>query len=96
MKITDVRVYPVNAKGVSVVANASVTIDDAVVIYVKLINGRKGFFLSLPSHSYEDEKGETVYKDDVYFLSRDIYDEVLEAVINAFEQDKPKTKRRSK
>ena len=93
MKITDVRVYPVEGN-TSVKANVSVTIDDAVVIYVKLINGKNGYFLSMPNHSYEDENGERIYKDDVYFLSRDYYDEVLDRIVEKLE--KPSKGRRTK
>ena len=93
MKITSVRVYPV-ANGGSIVANASITIDDAIVIYVKLMNGKYGYFLSLPHHSYEDESGETVYKDDVYFLSKDYVDMVIDAIVAELDKGtKPKSRK---
>ena len=90
MKITSVRVYPV--KGTSnIVANASITIDDAIVIYCKVIEGKNGKFLSLPNHSYENENGERVFKDDVYFLSKEIMNDVLDKILD--ELEKPKAKK---
>lgn len=94
MKISDVRVYPVNSSKVSILANASITIDDAIVIYCKLIESKSGEkFLSLPSHSYEDKDGKTVYKDDVYCLSKEIMFDLLDAVVKEYQdvtEEKPK------
>lgn len=98
MKISDVRVYPVNSSKVSILANASITIDDAIVIYCKLIESKSGDkFISLPSHSYEDKDGKTVYKDDVYCLSKEIMLDLLDAVVEEYqnvteEEEKPKKK----
>lgn len=96
MKISDVRVYPVNSSKISILANASITIDDAIVIYCKLIESKSGEkFLSLPNHSYEDKDGKTVYKDDVYCLSKEIMLDLLDAVLAEYqdateEDEKPK------
>lgn len=101
MKISDVRIYPVNSSKTNILANVSITIDDAIVIYCKLIESRKGEkFISFPNHSYEDKDGKTVYKDDVYCLSKEIMLDILDAVIEAYEheteEEKPKktTRRR--
>ena len=96
MKITSVRVYPVNGTS-NIVANASFTIDDAIVIYCKVIEGKNGKFLSLPNHSYENENGERVFKDDVYFLDGVIRDMVLDKIFDELEKaEKPKAKRTTK
>lgn len=96
MKITDVRVYPVNGTS-NIVANASITIDDAIVIYCKVIEGKNGKFLSLPNHSYENENGERVFKDDVYFLDGVTRDMVLDKILEELEKaEKPKSKRTTK
>ena len=96
MKITSVRVYPVTGTS-NIVANASITIDDAIVIYCKVIEGKNGKFLSLPNHSYENEDGERVYKDDVYFLSKEIMNDVLDMILDELEKaEKPKAKKTTK
>lgn len=100
MEISDVRVYPINSSKTSILANASITIDDAIVIYCKLIESKSGEkFLSLPNHSYEDKDGKTVYKDDVYCLSKEIMLDLLDAVVKEYQdvtEEKPKktTRRR--
>lgn len=96
MKITNVRVYPVDGTS-NIVANASIIVDDAIVIYCKVIEGKNGKFLSMPNHSYEDEFGERVYKDDVYFLSKELMLDVLDKILDELEkEEKPKTKRTTK
>lgn len=97
MKITDVRVYPVNGRS-KIVANASITIDDAIVIYCKVVEGKNGEFLSLPNHSYENENGERVFKDDVYFLDGVTRDMVLDKILDELEkvEEKPKAKKTTK
>ena len=94
MKISEVRVYPINSTKVSILANASITIDDAIVIYCKLIESKNGDkFLSLPNHSYEDKEGNIVYKDDVYCLSKEIMLDLLDAVVEEYQnvtEEKPK------
>lgn len=96
MKITSVRVYPVNGTS-NIVANASITVDDAIVIYCKVIEGKNRKFLSMPNHSYEDENGDRVYKDDVYFLSKELMNDVLDKILDELEkEEKPKTKRTTK
>lgn len=96
MKITSVRVYPVNGTS-NIVANASITVDDSIVIYCKVIEGKNGKFLSMPNHSYEDENGERVYKDDVYFLSKELMNDVLDMILDELEKaEKPKSKRTTK
>ena len=97
MKITSVRVYPVNGTS-NIVANASITIDDAIVIYCKVVEGKNGKFLSLPNHSYENENGERVFKDDVYFLDGVTRDMVLDKILDELEkvEEKPKAKKTTK
>ena len=88
MKISDVRIYPVNSSKTNILANVSITIDDAIVIYCKLIESKSGGkFISFPNHSYEDKDGKTVYKDDVYCLSKEIMLDILDSVIEAYDHE---------
>lgn len=91
MKITDVRAFVIN-KG-NLLANASVTFDNSLVVWVKLCEGRNGHFISFPCHKYEDKDGEEMWKDDVFPLSGEFRDEITEAVLNEYNDvldDEPK------
>ena len=82
-EVTEVRVFPVGGKS-NLLANVGVTINDAIVIYVKLVENKKGdMFLSMPNHSYIDGR-KTKYKDDVFFLDADLRDEVLNKIIDEY------------
>lgn len=81
--VTDVRVYPVESDS-TLRANVSITINEVLVIWCKLIEGNKGYFLSYPSHSYKSGK-ETKYKDDVFFLDASVREDVTNRVVDEYE-----------
>lgn len=82
-EVTEVRVFPVGGKS-SLLANCGVTINNCIVIYVKLVESRNGdLFVSYPSHSYKDGK-DTKYKDDVFFLDDGLRNDIVNAVIDAY------------
>ena len=97
IEVTDVRVFPVESDS-TLCANVSITINEVLVIWCKLIESKKGYFLSFPSHSYKSGK-ETVYKDDVFFLDGTIRGEVTDRVIEEYEtvvdadEDTPKQRK---
>lgn len=101
IEVTDVRVYEIDSDS-SLVANVSITINEVLVIWCKLIEGKRGYFLSFPSHAYKKGKN-TEYKDDVFFLDADvrqmITDRVVEEyndVIDADEEDEDTPKQRKR
>jgi len=80
MKITDVRVTPIDAG--SMKGLASVTFDGVFVVgSIKIIAGSNGNFVGMPS--YKDKNGE--YKDICFPLSKDFRNELQEAVLAKFE-----------
>ena len=83
MKITDVRVFKVNVKS-NLLANASITFDNSLVVWVKLCTGRNGEFLNFPCHKFVDENNDEQWKDDVFPLSKEFRDEMTDAVIDAY------------
>lgn len=56
MKITDVKVLPLNnIEGSKLVAIASIVLDDEFAIHgIRIINGNKGLFISMPSKRNSD------------------------------------------
>ena len=102
IEVTDVRVYEIDSDS-SLVANVSITINEVLVIWCKLIEGKRGYFLSFPSHAYKKGKN-TEYKDDVFFLDADVRQMVTDMVVNEYndvvdadeedEEDAPKQRKR--
>lgn len=64
MKVTKVKIF--EGRG-CILANMNITIDDCLAINgIKVINGKKGIFISFPQTSYEDKDGNTQYRDIVF------------------------------
>lgn len=84
MKITDVRVRLVSKDDAKLKAVASITIDDCIVVHdIKVINGREGMFISMPSRKTPD--GE--YKDIVHPINTETREELKKVVLDAYEQE---------
>ncbi len=80
MEITNVRIRIVNGNE-KLKAYASVTIDDALVVNdIKLVNGKLGYFLSMPSKKF----GEDQRKDIVHPIKTEIRDEMTNKVVEAY------------
>ena len=101
IEVTDVRVYEIDSDS-SLVANVSITINEVLVIWCKLIEGKRGYFLSFPSHAYKKGKN-TEYKDDVFFLDADVRQAVTDRVVEEYnaveadedeDEDTPKQRKR--
>ena len=83
MKITDVRVRIVNKDDAKLKAVASITIDECIVVHdIKLINGEKGLFVSMPSRKTPD--GE--YKDIVHPINTETREVLVKAIFDAYEK----------
>jgi stage V sporulation protein G len=81
MEIMKVNVYPVNGKS-NLKAFVSINLDDEIVIKnLKVVEGKNGLFVSMPSEKAEDGK----YYDAVYCLNQDTRDYVQEKVLDAYE-----------
>ena len=53
-------------------AFASVTVGGAVAIHgLRVMDSKKGLFVSMPSYSYEDHNGETKYADYAHPISKE-------------------------
>ena len=81
--ITDVRVFPIeNGKGI--LANVSVTFGGVFVVTgIKVIDGKKGAFVSMPQYTSRD--GE--WKDSCFPITADFREELSEAVLEAYEAE---------
>ena len=81
--ITDVRVFPVEG-GKGILANASVTLGGVFVVTgLKVIDGKKGAFVSMPQ--YKSKDGE--WKDSCFPITAEFREELSDAVLEAYEDE---------
>ena len=79
--ITDVRVFPIE-DGKGILANVSVTFGGVFVVTgLKIIEGKKGAFVSMPQYKYKGE-----WKDSCFPITADFREELSEAVLEAYEE----------
>ena len=92
MKVTDVKVYPVKAKGIKIKAICHVTFDEEFVVKgIKLIKGDNGLFISMPNS--KSTNGE--YFDICFPLSATLRKEIQDAIIEEaknYKEDKKNKK----
>lgn len=82
LKITDVRVRLVTKDDAKLKAVASITIDDCFVVHdIKVINGKDGLFISMPSR--KTPEGE--YKDIVHPINTETREMIKNAIMKAYE-----------
>ena len=84
MKISDVRVRLVQKEDSKLKAVASMTIDDCFVVHdIKVIEGQEGYFIAMPSRKASD--GE--YKDIVHPINTETRKQIIDIVLEAFNQE---------
>lgn len=82
MKITDVRIRLVTKEDSKLKAVASITIDECFVVHdIKVIEGKEGFFISMPSKKTPD--GE--YRDIVHPINTETREKIIEELLKAYE-----------
>lgn len=80
MKITDVKVNPYEKKALR--GFASITIDDEFVVTgLRILSGKKGLFVSMPSQEGRDGK----YYDTSFPLNMETRDYISNEVLAAYE-----------
>lgn len=97
MEITNVTIYPYKkAKKSNLKAFVSIELDECFAVTgIKVMDGRKGLFVSMPSNEGSD--GE--YFDIVFPVTKKFRTELNDAILTAYEaedEDEPKTKKAKK
>ena len=83
MDITDIRIRKVEADG-KLKAYVTVTFDDCFVVHnVKIIEGKSGTFIAMPSR--KTKTGE--YKDVAHPINSDFRQILQEKILHAFEKE---------
>lgn len=89
MKISDIRIRLVEKEDTRLKAVATITIDECFVVHdIKIIDGKDGYFISMPSRKTPD--GE--YKDIVHPINTETRESIRDAVMEAYEQAKNENK----
>lgn len=82
MTITDVRVRLVDKEGLNLKATASVTFDNAFVVHdIKVIEGREGLFIAMPSRKVPNG----TYRDVAHPINTEARADIEENVYKAYE-----------
>ncbi len=82
MRITEVKVYPVNEERLK--AYVTITIEDCFVVRdLKIIKGHEGLFVAMPSKKRKDGQ----FKDIAHPLNQETRAEIERAVFAAFEAE---------
>lgn len=85
MKITEVKVYLAKESG-RLKAYATVVFDDAFIVRdLKIIEGHKGLFVSMPSRRRKDG----TFRDVAHPLNSDMRQSLEETILKAFEEVSP-------
>ena len=81
MKITQVRIYPVEDPKLK--GFASIIFDDCFVVSdIKIIQGKEGFFISMPSKKKRDGQ----YKDIAHPINREMRELIEKALLEEYEK----------
>lgn len=82
MKITEVKVFPVNEERLK--AYVSITFDACFVVRdLKIIQGTSGLFVAMPSKKRKDGQ----FKDVAHPLNQETREMIENAVFDAYEQE---------
>ena len=82
MKITEVKIFPVNEERLK--AYVTITIDDCFVVRdLKIIKGNDGLFVAMPSKKRKDGQ----FKDIAHPLNQETRAHIETAVFDAFEKE---------
>ena len=82
MKITEVKVYPVNEDRLK--AYVSLTIDDCFIIRdLKIIDGNTGLFVAMPSKKRKDGQ----FKDIAHPINQETRAEIEKMIFEAYEAE---------
>ena len=83
MKVSDIRIKIMEKEDSKLKAFASITIDECFVVHdIKVIDGEKGFFISMPSKVSPDGK----HKDIVHPIKTETRKELEAQIIEAYNQ----------
>ena len=82
--ITEVNIYTINKEDTTLKAFATLEIDSAFVVKgIKIIEGKCGLFVAMPSHKGDDGQ----YYDDCFPITKKARDDINEAILAMYEEE---------
>lgn len=82
MNITEVKIYPARERGTRLKAYATIVFDNAFIVRdLKVIEGEKGLFVSMPSRRRKDGS----FRDIAHPLNAEMRKHIEEHVIGEYE-----------
>ncbi len=82
MKVTEVKIYPVNEDRLR--AYVTITLDNCFVVRdLKIINGNTGLFVAMPSKKRKDGQ----FRDIAHPLNQETRDEIEQQIFEAYEKE---------
>lgn len=86
IKVTEVKIKPYKGKG-SLVAFADVVFNDSLRVNgVKVLDGRNGLFVNMPSNKIEKD-GEVEWRDIVFPINKESRKEIQDNVLAAYKKE---------
>lgn len=68
-------------------AYASINVAGAVAIHgIRVMDSRKGLFVSMPNRSYKDSNGNTQYSDIAHAVTKEVREAINKQVLDAYNQ----------
>ena len=86
--VTDIAVYPFEAKDNPTVAFVNVTILDKLVLKgIRVVEGRKGLFIAFPQSKRKGKKGKEDEYFDIFFpITKEFREELTKAILEAYDK----------
>lgn len=85
MKISDVRVRLIQNEESKLKAVANITIEDCFVVHdIKVLEGKQGYFVSMPHRKSPDGQ----YRDVAHPINTETRELITKLVLEAFEKEK--------
>ena len=82
MKITEVKIYPARERGTRLKAYATIVFDNSFIIRdLKVIEGEKGLFVSMPSRRRKDGS----FRDIAHPLNAEMRTHIEEHIVSEYE-----------
>lgn len=87
MKVTNVRIMPLKNGTGATKGYASITLDEVFAVNdIRVMEGQKGLFISMPNRKGKDKDGNEKYFDIAFPVNADLRKEINDAIIAKYNE----------